>query len=49
MVLRDLGDFQKPGLSVVVNDGTTLDVCLGLVGDFHDVLGLRVNHGLHDV
>jgi hypothetical protein len=49
VVLGDLSDLQKPSLSVVVNDGTTLDVCLGLVGDLHDVLGLGVDHGLHDV
>lgn len=49
MVLGDLSDLQKPCLSIVINDGSTLDVCLGLVGDLHDVLGLRVDHGLHDV
>jgi hypothetical protein len=49
VVLGDLGDFQQSCLSVVINDGSTLDVGLGLVGDLHDVFGLRVDHGLHDV
>jgi hypothetical protein len=49
VVLGDLGDLKKPCLSIVINDGTTLDIRLGLVGDFHDVLGLRIDHGLHNV
>jgi hypothetical protein len=49
VVLGDLSDLQKPCLSIVINDGTTLDIRLGLVGNFHDVLGLGVDHGLHDV
>ena len=49
VVLGDLSDLEKPCLSIVINDGTTLDIGLGLVGDFHNVLGLRVDHGLHDV
>ena len=49
VVLGDLSNFEQSDLSVVVDDGTTLDVGLGLVSDLHDVLGLRVDHGLHDV
>jgi len=49
VVLGDLGDLKEPCLAVVINDGTTLDIGLGLVGDLHNVLGLRVDHGLHDV
>jgi hypothetical protein len=49
VVLGDLGNLEKPCLSIVINDGTTLDIGLGLVGDFHNVLGLRVDHGLHNV
>ena len=49
MVLGDLGDLEKADLTIVVDDRSTLDVGLGLVSDLHDVLGLAVDHGLHDV
>jgi hypothetical protein len=49
VVLGDLSNLEEPCLSIVINDGTTLDIRLGLVGDFHNVLGLRVDHGLHNV
>ena len=38
VLLGDLGNFQKTCSAVVVNDGTTLDISLGLVSQFHDVL-----------
>lgn len=49
VVLGNLSNLQKPCLSIVIDNGTTLDIGLGLVSDLHDVLGLRVNHGLHNV
>ena len=49
MVLGHLRNLEQSDLSVVVNDRSTLDVRLGLVRDLHDVLGLRVDHRLHDV
>lgn len=49
MVLGNLGNLEKSGLALVVDDGSTLDVGLGLVSDLHDVLGLGVDHGLEDV
>ena len=49
MLLGNLGDFEKTGLALVVNDGTTLDIGLGLVGQLHDVLSLGVNHVLEDL
>jgi len=49
VLLRDLGDLKETGLSLVVNDGATLDVSLGLVGKLHDVLGAGFDHVLEDV
>lgn len=49
MVLGDLSNLEKSDLSIVVDNRSTLDIRLGLVSDLHDVLGLRVDHGLHDV
>jgi len=49
VLLGDLGDLKKTGLALVVNDGATLDVSLGLVGKLHDVLGARLNHVLENV
>lgn len=46
VLLGDLSNFEQTGLALVVNDGTTLDVSLGLVGQLHDVLSLGVNHVL---
>lgn len=48
VLLGHLGDFKQADGSLVVNDGTTLDVGLGLVGQLHDVLGLGLNHVLED-
>jgi len=49
VLLGNLCDFEKTGLALVVNDGTTLDISLGLVGQLHDVLSLGVNHVLEDL
>lgn len=48
MLLGDLGDFEKADAALVVNDGTTLDIGLGLVGQLHDVLGFALNHVLEN-
>lgn len=48
VLLGDLGDFQKTGLALVVDDGTTLNVGLGLVGQLHNVLRAGVGHVLQD-
>lgn len=49
-VLRgNLGDFEKADGALVVDEGTTLDIGLGLVGDLRDELGLGVDHVLVDV
>lgn len=48
VVSRDLGDFEQSDLSVVVDNSTTLDIRLCLVGHFHDILGLLVNNALQD-
>jgi hypothetical protein len=49
MFFGDLGNLEETSLALVVNDGTTLDIGLGLVGQFHDVFGLGVNHVLQDL
>lgn len=49
MLIGYLSDFQQSNLSFVINNGTTFDVCLCLVGDLHQELGLCVNHMLQDV
>ena len=49
-VLRgNLGNLEKTNGALVVDQGTTLDVGLGLVSDFRDKLGLSVNHVLVNV
>lgn len=49
MLLRNLSDLKKTGLTLVVNDGATLDISLGLVGKLHDVLRAGLDHVLEDV
>ena len=49
MVFGHLRHLQQPHLAIVVDNSTALDIGLGLVGDLHDVLGLVVDHGLHNV
>ena len=44
-----LGDFEQTEVALVVDQGTSLDVGLGLVGELHEVLGLRVDHLLVNV
>jgi len=48
VLLGDLGNLEQADLAVQVDDGTTLDVGLGLVGQLHDVLGTGVRHVLKD-
>ena len=40
----DLCKFKETNGTLVIDNGTTLDVGLGLVGKLHDVLGLSLNH-----
>lgn len=49
VIFGNLSNLEQPRLAIVVNDGTTLDVGLGLVSDLHDVFGLSIHHGLEDV
>lgn len=49
VLLGDLGNLKETSLALVVNDGTTLDVSLGLVGQLHDVLSARLDHVLENV
>jgi len=46
---RDLSDFEESYCSIVVNDGTTLDIRFCLIGQFHDVLGFSLDHVLKDI
>jgi hypothetical protein len=48
MVLADLGNFKESDGSLIVNDGTTLNISLGLVGQFHNILGFSVDHVLQN-
>lgn len=48
VLLGHLGDLEQADLAVRIDNGTTLDVSLGLVSQLHDVLGLGVNHVLQD-
>lgn len=49
VLLWHLSDFQQTHLAVVVDQGTTLDVGSGLVGQFHEVLGTGLDHVVQDV
>ena len=49
MVLGNLSDLEQTKATLVVDQSTSLDIGLGLVGNLHDVLGLGVNHLLQDV
>ncbi|KAI6876546.1 putative UTP--glucose-1-phosphate [Hortaea werneckii] len=49
VLLGHLSNFEQTSLALVVNDGTTLDISLGLVRQLHDVLSLGLNHVLQDV
>ena len=48
VLLGNLGNFQKAHAALVINDGTTLDIGLSLVGQLHNVLRLALNHVLKD-
>lgn len=48
VLLGHLGDFQQADGALVVDNGTTLDVGLGLVGQLHNVLGLGLHHVLQN-
>jgi hypothetical protein len=44
-----LCEFQKSDLSIIVDQGTSLDIGHGLVGDFHNKLGIRIHHVVKDL
>ncbi len=46
--LWHLGDFEQTDRSLIVDDGSTLDIGLGLVSQLHDVLCLGFDHVLED-
>ena len=46
--LGHLGQLEQTHRPFIVDDGAALDVGLGLVGQFHDVLGLALDHVLQD-
>lgn len=48
MLLGDLSNFKKTDRALVVDNSTTLDIGLGLVGQFHNVLSLGLHHVLKD-
>lgn len=48
VLLGDLGNFQQADRALVIDDSTTLDVGLGLVGQLHDVLGVGLHHVLEN-
>lgn len=48
-LLGHLRNLQESHRAVVVNNGTTLDIGLGLVGKLHNVLALRLDHVLQNV
>lgn len=48
VLLGDLGDLEETDGALVVDDGATLDIGLGLVGKLHNVLGIGLNHVLED-
>lgn len=43
-----LSDFKETDLTVVIDDGTTLDIGLGLIRDFHNELGSGLDHVFED-
>jgi len=45
----DLGNFQEPDGALIVDNGTTLDICLRFVGQFHDILSLSFDHVVKNV
>jgi len=48
VLLGNLSNLEKSDRALVVNDGTTLDIGLGLVGQLHNVLGIALNHVLQN-
>ena len=45
VLFGNLSDFKKTDRALVIDDGSTLDICLGLVGQLHNVLGIGLDHG----
>lgn len=48
VLLGNLSNLQQAHGALVVDDGTTLDIGLGLVGQLHDVLRVGLHHVLQD-
>lgn len=48
VLLGNLGNFEQADRALVVDNGTTLDIGLGLVGQLHNVLGVGLHHVLED-
>lgn len=48
MLRRHLGNFQQTNLTIIVNDRTTLDIGLRLVGQLHQELSLALDKVLQD-
>lgn len=42
--IGDLCNFEQTDCALIINEGTTLDICFCLVRDLHDELGLRIDH-----
>ena len=49
VLLRNLSDFEQTGLAFIIDDCATLDVCLRLVRQLHNVLCFCLHHVLQDV
>lgn len=45
----NLSNFQETDMAIIINEGTTLNISLGLVGNFHDELGVGFNHVVENV
>jgi len=45
---RHLSDFEQADSALVIDDGTTLDVSLCLIGKLHEELGLRLDEVVED-
>lgn len=49
MLVGHLGNLEQTDVTVVINEGTALDIGLGLVGDLHHELGVGLDHVVEDV
>ena len=49
MVRGDLSNLKELDLVLVLDQGASLDIGAGLVGDLHDVLGVALEHVVENV